>query len=500
MSSISSSCLQPVIGLEVHAQIASSSKLFSRAPASVFGQEPNTCVALVDLALPGMLPVVNEKCIHQGIRMGLAVQGHVATRSIFDRKHYFYADNPAGYQISQYTHPLVQGGQVPIRWTQGGQAYSKIIHLDRIHIEQDAGKILHDQDPALSYVDFNRAGIGLMEIVSKPELCSPEEAVAYIKQLRCLMRTLGVCYGDMEKGQLRVDVNVSVHLPGEPFGTRVEIKNMNSLRFLYQALTYEIDRQSKACANGETILQETRTFDPSSGQTRAMRLKEFDYDYCYFPDPDLKPLVIAQAEIDDMARTLPETPWQTYERFMQDLGLCAYDADILTTDSDVADFFQRALDELSSHKDAQHLPKPEKAKLIANWMTGEFFAALNRADQSIADCLITPTLLTQLVAALIRKDLSGPLAKEVFALMFTSGDAPDSIMDQKGLRQVSDPSQIQAWVCAVLDQDPAQFQAYLDGKDKLFGYFVGQVMKMSAGKASPEDLQKVLRQEIEKRR
>jgi aspartyl-tRNA(Asn)/glutamyl-tRNA(Gln) amidotransferase subunit B len=471
---------ETVIGLEIHAQIVSESKLFSRAPTQVFGKEPNTCVSFLDIAMPGMLPTLNKTCVDQAMRLGLAIGGTIRLVSIMDRKHYFYPDSPAGYQISQYLSPVVEDGTIDI---QCGDKTRKTIRIQRIHIEQDAGKSMHDQDPQKSYVDFNRAGVGLMEIVSHPDLSSPEEVIDYVKRLRCLMRYLGVCHGDMEKGQLRVDANVSVRKPGEPLGTRVELKNMNSLRYLQSALFYEIDRQIEAIQNGGTIAQETRTYDIVSGKTRPMRVKEIDYDYFYFPDPDLLPVVVSQEHVEALAGALPETPWAKHTRFVQIYGLSEYDADLLVEDMDVAGFFEQVVSFLSD---------TSRSKLAANWILGEFFASLNRTHTTFAQSLITPENLAQLVQAVANKQLSNLLAKEVFGIMFETGQAPELIMEQRGLVQVSDQEQVQTWICAVLHREKENVAAYLSGKDKLLAFFVGQVMKESRGKANPQFIQELL--------
>jgi aspartyl-tRNA(Asn)/glutamyl-tRNA(Gln) amidotransferase subunit B len=475
---------EAVIGLEIHAQIASHTKLFSSAPSQVFGQEANACVSFVDAAFPGMLPVINEACVYQAVKLGLALKGAIRLTSVMERKHYFYPDNPAGYQISQYKSPLVEGGAVPVKDNEGKE---KMIRLQRIHIEQDAGKSLHDQDPRLSYVDFNRVGIGLMEIVSHPDLSTPEEVAQYVKQVRCVMRYLGVCHGDMEKGQMRVDVNVSVRHPGEALGTRVEIKNMNSLRFLQQALSYEIDRQIQEHEAGRSFKQETRTFDVAAGITRAIRSKEADTDYFYFPDPDLLPLVISEEKVQQIVADLIETPWDKSKRFMSAYHLSSYDAELLTEDLEVATFFEHVV---------SLLPSVELCKIAANWIAGELFALLKRKELSSADCPITPQDFAELVLCLSRKELSNLLGKDVLALMCETGQNPLTLMRERGLIQVSDQGQVQSWVLAVLDREAVKVQEYLSGKEKLFAYLVGQVMKESKGKGNPQLIQDLLRQEL----
>ena len=475
---------QAVIGLEVHAQILSQTKLFSQAPGFVFGQEPNSSVSFVDVAFPGMLPVLNETCIHQAIRLGLAVKGKVCLHSVFERKHYFYPDNPAGYQISQYRFPLIEGGCIPITDSSGKK---KEIRLQRIHVEQDAGKSLHDQDPHCSYVDFNRAGVGLMEIVSHADLSSPEEVVEYVKQLRRVLRALGVCGADMEKGQLRVDANISVHQIGEPWGIRVELKNMNSFRFLQQAIRYEIHRQILALEHGETLRQETRGFHVDQGVTYTMREKETDTDYFYFPDPDLPALVLTQDQVDAIAFALPEVPWDKRDRFIREYGLSLGDAEILSEDVETADFFQQTI---------AHLPSVSLCPRVAHWMVGDLFALLNRHDQSLGQCQIKPQSLAKLILCMEDKKVSGSLAKEVLAEMFQSGQDPMAIIEERGWTQVSDLDPILAWIRTVLKREESQVEQYLAGKEKILTYLVGQVMKESKGKSNPGLVQTLLRQEL----
>lgn len=475
---------QVVIGLEVHAQILTHSKLFSGASSQVFGAQPNTHVSFHDAGFPGMLPVVNEWCVYQGIKTGLGVQGQINLVSVFERKNYFYPDNPSGYQISQYKHPLVENGVLTI----GTPPTQKTIRIQRIHLEQDAGKNIHDKDPHHSYVDFNRAGIGLMEIVTHPDLNTPDEAIAYIKRLRSLLRYLGTCDGNMEQGNLRVDANVSVRRPGQPLGTRVELKNMNSLRFLNQALIYEIHRQIQCLEEGQRIIQETRAYDVAEGVTRPLREKEEAEDYRYFPDPDLPPLVLTEAVVENIRRSLPELPDQKFQRFMDHWSLSAYDAQLLTEEREVADFFDQT---------AALLPHGEAWKLAANWITGEIFAALNRDHLAITACPITPTHLAALIQSLLANDLSSTLAKEVFAHMWQTGQHPHTLMDEKGLRQVSDESQIFTWIDAVIHREAAQVAQYLAGKEKILGSLVGQLMKESQGKCNPRIAQELLRQRLE---
>jgi aspartyl-tRNA(Asn)/glutamyl-tRNA(Gln) amidotransferase subunit B len=475
---------ETVIGLEIHAQIVSQSKLFSGSPSQVFGKDPNSCVSFLDIAMPGMLPTLNQECVDQAIRLGLAINGTIRLVSHMDRKHYFYPDSPAGYQISQYQHPVVEDGELAI---QGPEHTWKTIRIQRIHIEQDAGKTIHDRDPHQSYVDFNRAGVGLMEIVTHPDLSSPEEVIDYVKRVRCLMRYLGVCHGDMEKGQLRVDANVSVRKPGEPLGTRVELKNMNSLKFLQNALYYEIDRQIQELSQGRQLIQETRTYDVASGKTRTMRTKEIADDYFYFPDPDLLPIVLSTDHVNALAKALPETPWAKHARFVNSYGLSDYDANLLVEDMDVAAFFEETV---------THLSDPAWAKLAANWILGEFFGMLKRTQTGFLQSRITTKHLAELVTCVATKQLSNLLAKEVFSFMFETGHAPTVIMDQKGLTQVSDQSQVQTWISCVLQREKDNLAAYLSGKDKLFAFFVGQVMKESKGKANPQFIQELLEKSL----
>lgn len=481
---LENSPFEAVIGLEVHAQIVSHTKLFSSAPSDVFGKDPNSSVSFVDVAFPGMLPVINEECIKKAILMGIAVKGSVRLVSIFERKHYFYPDNPSGYQISQYRSPIIEGGIIPIQDSLGN---IKNIHLHRIHIEQDAGQNIHDQDPSFSYVNFNRAGIGLMEIVSHPELNTADEVVNYVKQLRCLMRYLGVCHGDMEKGQLRVDANVSVHLPGENLGTRVEIKNMNSLKFLHQAVQYEIQRQIIAIESNQPITQETRSFDVVNGVTKPMRTKEDAFGYCYFPDPDLSALVLEQKTIELIANDLPELPWEKRDRYVNEFGLSSYDAKLLVEEKETAIFFEQVISTLSSN---------ELYKLAANWVTGELFANLNRNKICISDCPITPKHLAELVLCISKKELSNLLAKEVFIHMWETRGSPKDIMIEKGLTQVLDQGQLRQWAKDVIEREESQVKQYLGGKDKVLAYLIGQVMKESKGKGNPQMIQKILLEEI----
>ncbi len=468
-----------VIGLEVHAQVISRSKLFSGA-ATEFGAEPNTQVSFVDAAFPGMLPVINQECVAQAVRTGLGLDAQINLVSRFDRKNYFYADLPAGYQISQYAHPVVGAGTVEIELADGR---TKRIGVTRLHLEQDAGKSLHDQDPTRSFIDLNRSGIALMEIVSEPDLRTPEEAGAYLRKLRTILRYLGTCDGNMEEGSMRADVNVSVRKHGEPFRTRCEVKNVNSVRFVMQAIEAEAKRQVAVWEDGGTVDQETRLFDPSRGETRSMRSKEDAHDYRYFPDPDLLPLVLDEAWVAGLRAGLPELPDAKRARFVTEHGLSAYDAAVLVADQETAAFFET----VAAGRDA---------KLAANWMMGDFFAALNRTGRSIADSPVSAAALGQLLDLLADQTINGRIAKEVFEAMVETGAPPAAIVESKGLRQVTDTGAIDRAVEAVLAANPDKLAEFKAGKDKLFGFFVGQVMKAMAGKGNPALVNDALRQRL----
>jgi len=468
-----------VIGLEVHAQVISRSKLFSGA-ATEFGAEPNTQVSFVDAAFPGMLPVINQECVAQAVRTGLGLGAQINLVSRFDRKNYFYADLPAGYQISQYAHPVVGAGTVEIELADGS---TKRIGVTRLHLEQDAGKSLHDQDPARSFIDLNRSGIALMEIVSEPDLRTPEEAGAYLRKLRTILRYLGTCDGNMEEGSMRADVNVSVRKHGEPFRTRCEVKNVNSVRFVMQAIEAEARRQVAVWEDGGTVDQETRLFDPSRGETRSMRSKEDAHDYRYFSDPDLLPLVLDEAWVAGLRAGLPELPDAKRARFVAEHGLSAYDAAVLVADQETAAFFET----VAAGRDA---------KLAANWMMGDFFAALNRTGRSIAESPVSAAALGQLLDLLADQTINGRIAKEVFEAMVETGEPPAAIVESKGLRQVTDTGAIDRAVEAVLAANPDKLAEFKAGKDKLFGFFVGQVMKAMAGKGNPALVNEALRQRL----
>ena len=465
-----------VIGLEIHAQISSKSKLFSGASAS-FGAEANSNVSLVDAAMPGMLPVINEFCVEQAVKTGLALNAKINNVSIFDRKNYFYADLPQGYQISQFTKPIVGEGEIIIDLDGGLQT---TIGIERLHLEQDAGKSLHDQHPSKSYIDLNRTGVALMEIVSKPDIRSPQEAGAYVKKIRSILRYVGACDGNMEEGSLRADCNVSVRKSGEEFGTRCEIKNLNSVRFIIQAIQSEAERQVEILEEGGKINQETRLFDTSTGETRSMRSKEDAHDYRYFPDPDLLPLEFSDSWVQKIRETLPELPDLLKKRLVTDFGITPYDASILVEEKDYVDFYQKA----ANGKDG---------KLTANWMITELFGALKKENISLSNSPISPENLGQLIALISDSTISGKIAKDVFAEMMISKKSPSDIVKEKGLEQVSDDTEILKLIDKVISENEDKVKDYLGGKDKLFGFFVGQVMKLSQGKANPGIVNKLLK-------
>ena len=456
-----------VVGLEVHAQVTSNSKLFSGAPAS-FGAEPNTQVSLVDAAMPGMLPVPNRECIRQAVRTGMAIDAKINRWSRFDRKNYFYADLPQGYQISQLYHPLVGEGAVEIE----ADGYTKTIGVERIHVEQDAGKLMHDQHPTMSYVDLNRSGVALMEIVSKPDMRSPAEAGAYLAKLRSVLRYVGSCDGNMDQGSMRADVNVSVRKPGDEFGTRTETKNVNSVRFVMAVVEHEARRQVEVLEDGGKIVQETRLYDPDRNVTRSMRSKEDAHDYRYFPDPDLLPLELDEAFLEECRVSLPELPDAKRARYTA-AGITPYNADVLTADVDTARWFDALLG-----AGAPAVP-------AANWVTSELFGALNRLDKDIAQSPVSPTQAAQLLTLVADGTLSGSLAKQVFEVMLETGDDPAKIVEDRGLKQNSDTGAIEAVIAEVLAKNPNQLEQYRGGKEALFGFFVGQTMKAMGGKANP---------------
>lgn len=469
-----------VLGLEVHAQVISHAKLFSGS-STTFGAEANTQVSLVDAAMPGMLPVINRECVEQAVRTGLALKAKINLRSVFDRKNYFYADLPQGYQISQYKDPVVGEGELLLDLPDGT---TKAVGIERLHLEQDAGKSLHDQHPQKSYIDLNRSGVALMEIVSKPDLSSPEEAGLYVKKLRSILRYVGTCDGNMQEGSMRADVNVSVRKPGDPLGTRCEIKNMNSVRFIQQAIEYEARRQIEIIEAGGTIDQETRLFDTSRGETRSMRSKEDAHDYRYFPDPDLLPLVLEQSRVDALAADLPELPDTKKARFMSEYGLSAYDAAILVEERATADWYEQ-------------LAKRRDAKIAANWMITELFGALNKAGKDLSESPVSAENLGGLVDLIGDGTISGRIAKEVFAEMFETGKPAADIVEEKGLKQVSDTGAIEGIIDEVLAENADKVEQYKGGKDKLFGFFVGQTMKKSQGKANPGMVNELLRKKLD---
>ena len=469
-----------VIGLEVHAQVTSKAKLFSGASTS-FGAAPNENVSLVDAAMPGMLPVINRECVYQAIRTGLGLNAQINLRSVFDRKNYFYADLPQGYQISQFKDPIVGEGSLRIVMSDGS---SRDIGIERLHLEQDAGKSMHDQHPSKSYIDLNRTGVALMEIVSRPDIRSSAEAAAYVKKLRSILRYLGTCDGNMEEGSLRADVNVSVRRPGTPLGTRTETKNLNSLRFIQMAIDHEVSRQIEIIEDGGKVDQETRLFDTSTGTTRTMRSKEDAHDYRYFPDPDLLPLFVTQDEVDKLAADLPELPDDIRDRLIGDYGLSAYDASVITEERETALYYEEA----STDRDR---------KLVANWMTVELFGALNKSGKTLANCPVSPRMLGQLVELISNGTISGRIAKDVFADMFESGKMAQTIVDEKGLKQVSDSGAIETLIDQVLTANQDKVDQYRGGKDKLFGFFVGQVMKQSGGQANPGMVNQILRKKLD---
>jgi aspartyl-tRNA(Asn)/glutamyl-tRNA(Gln) amidotransferase subunit B len=468
-----------VIGLEVHAQVTSEAKLFSGA-ATRFGAEPNTQVSPVDAGFPGMLPVINRHCVEQAVRTGLGFAAEINLVSVFDRKNYFYADLPAGYQISQYSRPIVGRGKIVLDLPDGG---TREVGITRLHLEQDAGKSLHDQHPTSTYVDLNRSGVALMEIVSEPDLRSAEEAGAYLRKLRSILRYLGTCDGNMEEGSLRCDCNVSVRRPGDKLGTRAEIKNVNSVRFVMQAIEYEARRQIELLEDGGTVRQETRLFDAGRGVTRSMRTKEHAHDYRYFPDPDLLPLVLDAAWVEELRRTLPELPDAKKARFIEAYGLSPYDAGVLVSEQANAAYFET-------------VAKGRDPKAAANWVMGELFGALNRLGLGIEQSPVAAQALGELLDLVADGTISGRLAKDVFAAMAETGKGAAEIVAERGLRQVTDSGAIEAAVDTVLAAQPEKVAEYRSGKDKLFGFFVGQVMKATQGKANPALVNDLLRRKL----
>jgi aspartyl-tRNA(Asn)/glutamyl-tRNA(Gln) amidotransferase subunit B len=473
-----------VVGLEVHAQItASKAKLFSGA-ATAFGAEPNTQVSLVDAAMPGMLPVPNRECIRQAVRTGMALDAKINRWSRFDRKNYFYADLPQGYQISQLYHPLVGEGEVEVLTDEKDESSAKRIGIERIHVEQDAGKLMHDQHPTMSYVDLNRCGVALMEIVSRPDMRSPAEAGAYLRKLRAILRYVGSCDGNMEEGSMRADVNVSVRKPGAELGTRTETKNVNSVRFVMQAIEHEAKRQVELLESGGTIVQETRLFDPDKGVTRSMRSKEEAHDYRYFPDPDLLPLELDEAFLEECKASLPELPDAKRKRY-EGLGITPYNASVLTAEVETARWFDGLLDAGAEPKQA------------ANWVVAELFGALNRRGESIEQSPVSPAQAAELLGLVADDTISGTIAKQVFEIMLESGEGAAEIVEMRGLKQTSDTGAIDAEIDKVLAANVDKVAEYKAGKQQLFGFFVGQTMKAMQGKANPQLVNERLRAKLD---
>jgi aspartyl-tRNA(Asn)/glutamyl-tRNA(Gln) amidotransferase subunit B len=468
-----------VIGLEVHAQVSSNSKLFSGS-ATKFGAEPNTQVSLVDSAFPGMLPVINQYCIEQAVKTGLGFNAKINSYSVFDRKNYFYADLPQGYQISQYKNPIVGEGEIILDLPSG----TKKIGIERLHLEQDAGKSIHDMDPSNTFVDLNRSGIALMEIVSKPDLRSPEEVNAYIKKLRSIMRYLGTCDGNMQEGSLRADVNVSVRKEGDiNLGTRCEIKNVNSIKFMQMAIDYEAKRQVELLENGKSIDQETRLFDTKKNETRSMRSKEDAHDYRYFPDPDLLPLKLSDDFINEIKKNIPELPDEKKKRFIEKFNLTPYEATILVSDIETSKYFEEVV-------------KDSDVKLAANWIIGELFALLNEKNLEITQSPISSRNLSKLINLIKDGTISGKIAKTLFELMLEGDKDPEILVEEKGLKQKSDPKELENLIEGVIKDNPDKVAEYKSGKVKLFGFFVGQVMKVSNGTANPQLVNEILKKKL----
>jgi aspartyl-tRNA(Asn)/glutamyl-tRNA(Gln) amidotransferase subunit B len=467
-----------VIGMEVHAQVTSKSKLFSGA-STEFGGAPNSHVSLVDAAMPGMLPVINEECVRQAVRTGLGLKAKINLKSVFDRKNYFYPDLPQGYQISQYTQPVVGEGEVTVD-LEGGESVT--VGIERLHLEQDAGKSLHERHPTLSYVDLNRSGVALMEIVSKPDLRSPGEAMAFLTKMRSILRYLGTCDGDMEKGSLRADVNVSVRRPGGPLGTRCEIKNVNSIRFIGQAIEHEARRQIDILEEGGAIEQETRLFDASRGETRSMRSKEEAHDYRYFPDPDLLPLELTAGEVAALKAALPELPDEKKARFVDTFALSAYDAGVLVAERETADYFEK-------------VAKGRDAKAAANWVINELFGRLNKEGKEIAGSPVSAAQLGAMLDLIADGTISGKIAKDLFEIAWSEGGDPRAIVEARGMTQVTDVGAIEKLVDAVIAKNPDKV-ADAKANPKAIGWFVGQVMKSSGGKASPQTVNDLLKKKL----
>ncbi len=471
-----------IIGLEVHAQVTSNSKLFSGS-STAFGAEPNANVSLVDAAMPGMLPVINQECVAQAVRTGLGLKAEINNKSVFDRKNYFYPDLPQGYQISQFKQPIVGEGTVHISVGPDKQGnFEEVeIGIERLHLEQDAGKSMHDQHPTMSYVDLNRSGVALMEIVSKPDMRSSDEAKAYVTKLRQIVRYLGTCDGNMDEGSMRADVNVSVRRPGDDFGTRCEIKNVNSIRFMGQAIEYEARRQIAILEDGGEIDQETRLFDPNKGETRSMRSKEEAHDYRYFPDPDLLPLEFDDAYVESLKAELPELPDEKRERFLAS-GLSAYDANVLISEKAIADYFEK-------------VAEGREAKLAANWVINDLLGALNKAGQDIESTPVSPEQLGSILDLIKEGTISGKIAKELFEIVFNEGGDPAVIVEERGMKQVTDTGAIEAAVDDIIAANPDKVEQ-VKQKPQMAGWFVGQVMKATGGKANPQAVQKLVKEKL----
>ena len=471
-------CWELVIGIEIHAQVKSNSKLFSSSSTD-FGSGPNSQVSLVDAAMPGMLPVINKFCVEQAVRSGIGLNAKINNKSIFDRKNYFYQDLPQGYQISQFKDPIVGNGFIDIVLND----QTKRIGIERLHLEQDAGKSLHDQDPNLTFVDLNRSGIALMEIVSNPDMSSADEAVEYIKKVRSILRYLDTCDGNMEQGSLRADVNVSVNKPGDELGTRCEIKNLNSFKYIHSAIIYEAKRQIKLIESGESINQETRLYNIDTGETRSMRSKEDAHDYRYFPDPDLLPLEIEDKWIEKIKSTIPELPDQKKNRFIKDYNLNEYDAGVIVSDKATSDFYEKVV-------------KNRSPKLVTTWVTSELFSILNKKNLSIDESPVSHDKLGELIDNIESGKVSNRLAKDIFEEMCETGKSPRDIISEKGLSQISDEGEIEKLINDVLSANPENVEKYKNGKDKLFGFFVGEAMKLSKGKANPKLLNELLKSKL----
>ena len=467
-----------VIGIEIHAQVKSNSKLFSSSSTD-FGSGPNSQVSLVDAAMPGMLPVINKFCVEQAVRSGIGLNAKINNKSIFDRKNYFYQDLPQGYQISQFKDPIVGNGFIDIVLDD----QTKRIGIERLHLEQDAGKSLHDQDPNLTFVDLNRSGIALMEIVSNPDMSSADEAVEYVKKVRSILRYLDTCDGNMEQGSLRADVNVSVNKPGDELGTRCEIKNLNSFKYIHSAIIYEAKRQIKLIESGESINQETRLYNIDTGETRSMRSKEDAHDYRYFPDPDLLPLEIEDKWIEEIKSTIPELPDQKKNRFIKDYNLSEYDAGVIVSDKATSDYYEKVV-------------KNRSPKLVTTWVTSELFSILNKKNLTIDESPVSHDKLGELIDNIESGKVSNRLAKDIFEEMCETGKSPSDIISEKGLSQISDEGELEKLVNDVLSAKRENVEKYKNGKDKLFGFFVGEAMKLSKGKANPKILNELLKSKL----